>query len=250
MLLSYRKKVMRTDKQCEASRANGAKSNGPKTPEGKANSAQNSNRHNLTGAQIILLSTEDPIEYLDHEEDYLKRFQPIDGVERDLVRKLIAASWREKRMDAMEAQMLEMEMDKQRPKVSREFEFISGETRQTLALLGTQDIREAWSLLSRYQAAARRSYNSAFKALRELQGDRFNRQPAAAPPINPATEIPEAAGEPAAETRNSQTNPRPAAAVSSLQPSALFRRREPENVEIPNEPGIAIPAGRANPLAA
>jgi hypothetical protein len=237
---------MRTDKQSEASRANGAKSNGPKTPEGKANSAQNGNRHNLTGAQIILLSTEDPIEYLDHEESYLERFQPIDGVERDLVRKLIAASWREKRMDVMEASMIELEMDKQRPKISREFEFMGDQTRQTLALLGTQDIREAWNLLSRYQAAARRSYNSAFKALRELQGDRFNRQPAAAPPVNLAKEVLELA----AETRNSQTNPRPAAVIRFAQPAAFFRRRDPENVEIPNEPGIAIPAGRANPLAA
>jgi hypothetical protein len=238
---------MRTDKQSEASRTNGAKSNGPKTPKGKANSAQNSNRHNLTGAQIILLSTEHPIEYLDHEEAYLERFQPIDGVERDLVRKLIAASWREKRMDAMEAQMLEMEMDKQRPKISREFEFISGETRQTLALLGTQDIREAWNLLSRYQAAARRSYNSAFKALRELQGDRFNRRPAAAPLVNPPKidnphEQIEAAVESAAQPEPSLSR--------TLSPVARFRRCELENTKLQSEPEIAVAAGRSLPLVA
>ena len=127
MLFSNRNRTVRTEKQSEASRTNGAKSNGPKTETGKANSSQNSNRHNLTGSQIILLSTEDPLEFLRHEKEYLNRFQPLDGVERDLVRKLIAASWREKRMDMMEASMLELEMDLQAPKISREFEMIGGE---------------------------------------------------------------------------------------------------------------------------
>ena len=238
---------MRTEKQSEASRTNGARSNGPKTETGKANSSQNSNRHNLTGSQIILLSTEDPLEFLRHEKEYLNRFQPLDGVERDLVRKLIAASWREKRMDMMEESMLELEMKLQAPKISREFEMIGGETRQTLALLRAGDMREAWNLLSRYQAAARRSYNSAFKALRELQGDRFNRQPAILPSVDaPVVE------DAAAETQDFQTNPgQPDSPVSRLRSSvSLLFRRLPENLEIPSEPEIAIPAGRPLPLAA
>jgi hypothetical protein len=59
------------------------------------------------------------MEFLHHEQEYLTRFQPIDGVERDLVRKLIAASWREKRMDVMEGSLLELEMQKQSPKFAR-----------------------------------------------------------------------------------------------------------------------------------
>jgi hypothetical protein len=52
-------------------------------------------------------------------------------------------------MDVMEGSLLELEMHKQSPKIAREFEFIGGETRQTIGLLGTEDVREAW----RYQAA-------------------------------------------------------------------------------------------------
>src|SRR3954454_15838938 len=168
---------MRTEDQKQASRINGAKSSGPSTEEGKAVSALNGNRHNLTGGEIILLSTEDPIEYIQHIEDYMVRFQPIDGVERNLVIRLINAAWREKRMDAMEASLFEVEMDRQNADLDREFEMINGCTRQTLALLGTPDKREAANLLLRYQAAARRAFTSALRTLRELQGDRFNRQP-------------------------------------------------------------------------
>ena len=132
--------TMRSKKQIEASRNNGAKSKGPKSKEGKAKASKNGNRHNLTGSHLMLLSTEDPVEFLQHENEYLQRFQPIDGVERDLVRKLIVASWREKRKDVMEASLLELETQKQASKISREFEFIGGETRQTLALLGTEDV--------------------------------------------------------------------------------------------------------------
>ncbi len=234
---------MRTEKQSEASRNNGAKSNGPKTREGKARSSGNGNRHNLTGSHIILLSTEDPVEFLHHEQEYLNRFQPIDGVERDLVRKLIAASWREKRMDVMEGSLLELEMQKQSPKIAREFEFIGGETRQTLGLLGTEDVREAWNLLSRYQAAARRSYTSAFKALKELQGDRFNKPPALAEVIkkpSPQEQTPQTAA----------VQPEPPVSCLPSPVSSLFTIRNPQIIEIPTEPERAIPASCSVPIAA
>ena len=45
---------MPTDKQKAASRANGARSRGPKTPEGKARSARNSLNHGLLARAILL----------------------------------------------------------------------------------------------------------------------------------------------------------------------------------------------------
>ncbi len=80
--------------------------------------------------------------------------------------------------------------------------------------------------LARYQAAARRSYTSALKALRELQGDRFNRQPS----LTPNVEKTRAAEEVSPETENYQANPKPPAAPVSciLSPVSLH--------ELPNEP--------------
>lgn len=71
---------MRSDKQKEASRANGSKSRGPVTPEGKANAANNAGTDNLSGDHFTLLSNEDPEQFLIHENEYLVRFNQIDGV--------------------------------------------------------------------------------------------------------------------------------------------------------------------------
>src|SRR5436190_14391928 len=168
---------MRTEEQKKASRTNGAMSKGPTTDQGKARSAANASRHNLSGDRFMLLSTENPDAYTQHVDDYVDRFQPIDNVERDLVDRMIAASWRDKRADDMEASLFELEMMRQEEDINDEFSCVEPCSRQTLALLGTSDKRQALSLLMRYQSAARRSYSAAIKALRELQGDRFDPGP-------------------------------------------------------------------------
>ena len=75
---------MRTEAQNQASRQNGGKSTGPKTPEGKAISSMNALRHGLT-AKAILLTNENPEAYTKLADAYYEKFQPADDVERDLV---------------------------------------------------------------------------------------------------------------------------------------------------------------------
>jgi hypothetical protein len=225
---------MRTDKQSEASKINGAKSNGPTTEEGKAKSARNSHRHNLTGANIVLLSNEDPVEFRAHAHSYLDRFAPIDLVEHNLVKQMIAASWRLARISSWECSLFEIQMDRQRDELAKEFSYLDGHARQILALLDLADKTSALTLLQRYQSAARRSYASAFRTLKELQGDRFNRPPATAP-IYTACEI-----EPTAETEI--VEPSPSNEQNSIEPVIRFLRRELAIMEIPNEPETAIGA--------
>src|SRR5215207_3795416 len=180
---------MRTEKQNEASKTNGAKSNGPVTPEGKAKSAQNGMRHNLSGGHVVLLSNEDPKVFIEHSCSFIDRYAPADYVERDLVNQMIAASWRLARISAIECSLTEIEMDVQSEKHDREFSYLDAHARQTLSMFGNVDKDTVGRMLQRYQSAAGRAYSRAFRMLKELQGDRFGRLPAAQP--LPSFEAPE-----------------------------------------------------------
>jgi hypothetical protein len=239
---------MRTDKQNEASRNNGGKSQGPITPDGKAKSAQNAGRHNLCTGHLVLLTNEDPREFHCLMDDYMLRFQPIDGVELDLVHKMIAATWREKRVTAMETSLFELEMIRQQPDVDDEYQEITAAARQTLALFGTDDTKAAAALLYRYGSTVRRAYASAFRVLREIQGDRFNR-PSLPAPVQQHRHKDKKSAPPADPPRDHR---KPASANApqhtALASFIVLRRRiervpDSKNTELRNEPRHAAAAG-------
>src|SRR4029079_16641179 len=124
-------------------------------------------RHNLCATgHLVLLTNEDPDEFRQIQDDFIVRFQPVDGVELDLVHKLIAASWREKRITGMETALFELEMLRQQPEIEDEYLEISPSARQALALLNTDDTKAAAALLFRYASTARGAYAAALKALK------------------------------------------------------------------------------------
>jgi hypothetical protein len=98
---------MRTDKQQQASRENGAHSNGPASSQGKANSAKNSLKHGLTARNPILLSIEDEEAYEQIRVEYENLFRPANIVERQLVDEMVSVQWRRQRAEALEAATLE-----------------------------------------------------------------------------------------------------------------------------------------------
>jgi len=165
---------------------------------------------------------------------------------------MIAATWREKRTTAMESSLFELEMDRQQPDIDDEFEEISAAGRQTLALFGTDDTKTAAALLLRYGAAVRRASTSAFRVLRDLQGDRFNRTPEAISdlphivqesPSTPATD----SGQPQAVEPQAASNTTPIVVLRRRTQIGLLGAQEAstilENNELQNEPRPAI----ANP---
>ena len=126
---------MPTDKQIQASRKNGAKSNGPVTGEGKAKSANNARRHGLSSnSHVVVLSNEDRGLYKEMLQSFYDTFQPANAVEMDLVQQIAASSWRIRRIIGMESATLELEMDRQRDRIEIDFEFIDETTRQALAI--------------------------------------------------------------------------------------------------------------------
>jgi hypothetical protein len=133
---------MSTPAQAAASRANGAQSHGPVTPEGKSQSAQNALRHGLRST-AVLIPGEDPEEFERHRAAYIHRFKPADQPERDLVEAISATRWRIKRLMALEARLLEEE-----------------------------DLARALSVLVRYEGQLNRTHDRALKQLEDLQNNR------------------------------------------------------------------------------
>jgi hypothetical protein len=99
-----------SDKRSAAARANGALSHGPKTPEGKARSAQNARKHGLLSS-IAALRSESKEAFDACLQAYCDRFQPADPVELGLIEEMVAASWHLRRAFAIETNMLDIEMD-------------------------------------------------------------------------------------------------------------------------------------------
>src|SRR6202051_2842957 len=155
---------MPTQAKIDAARINGAKSKGPKTPEGKAVSSMNALRHGMT-AQAILLTNEDPEAYTKLAGAYYEKFQPADDVERDLVDEMVVAKWRQRRDWSNEAALFDLEMDHQTKKVDSQYAKIDHACRYALAFRALADESKSIQLLSRYETSHQRSY---YKALTTL----------------------------------------------------------------------------------
>ena len=227
---------MRTDKQIEASRSNGAKSNGPITEHGKETSSRNARRHGLSSnSHVVVLSNEDRGLYKEMLQSFYDTFQPANAVEMDLVQQIAAASWRIRRINGMESAMLELEMDRHRDTIENDFEFIDETTRQALAIESAAK-SGGMALLHRYDSRARRAYNQALRNLLDLQRERLSRQPAH-PPLRPAQTTPQ---EPKAAPLATLPN-EPDSLVAEYPDSVSFLRRQPGKSELPNEPARSAP---------
>jgi hypothetical protein len=150
----------------ETARANGAKSNGPVTPEGKARSARNSLKHGLSG-HVVVLEHESQEEYNELEVSLILRFQPADSIERELVHEMAAARWRLKRIEEMEAAVLRKAIRTQMEILGPEADIAEARS------LAYAEVAESKSLrmLTRYQSQIRRGYEKAWQELDRLQAE-------------------------------------------------------------------------------
>ncbi len=95
-----------------ASSANSAKSTGPVTPEGRARSAQNATRHGMLSDSIVLddESAERFGIVLSLLEDEL---EPVTGIEQTFVETMALARWRQLRLWTVEKAQIDREARKQ-----------------------------------------------------------------------------------------------------------------------------------------
>ncbi len=169
----------RTEAQRAAARANGAKSKGPVTEEGKSKSALNALRHGLLAGSIVL-STESRPKFEALLSGYVDEYQPEGQTENDLVEEIAAAKWQQQRCWMLITSLLDATMTRMADAIDAEFEEIDAPTRIALAFLQQADQGGALVLLNRYVARHARDWHRAIDKLRAIQKER--REQSDAPP--------------------------------------------------------------------
>jgi hypothetical protein len=134
--------------RAEINRANSQNSTGPRTPEGKLKSSQNSFKHGLYSKQLVLPS-EDPAELDQVRASLRAEHQPANTTEEMLVNEIAENFWRLRRMRQLETRTMQPEnvsdMDGLYPMIQ---------------------------LIQRTMASAERGFYKALACLRQLQKDR------------------------------------------------------------------------------
>src|SRR5215204_6878304 len=100
---------MTSDKQVQANQQNALKSTGPKTPKGKAAIRRNALKHGLL-SQDVLLPGEDEAALKELGERLREELQPVGELEGLLVDRVIASTWRLRRLGRVETGIFAWEL--------------------------------------------------------------------------------------------------------------------------------------------
>ncbi len=86
-----RRKPPVSEIQLAANRANAANSTGPRTPEGKARSAQNARKHGFTASTFAVVRLEDLNEVAHLRDDLIAVYQPVNSQELFAIERIALA---------------------------------------------------------------------------------------------------------------------------------------------------------------
>lgn len=184
-------KAMSSKRRRAASRANGKKSHGPVTPEGKARSAMNATRHGLAStsrlANSVCLSTENREDFIRLHEILITEHLPQNPCEHQIVEELAVARWRLQRMWTVETHLLENQMDSMSTDVEKDWKTMDEGTRLALAFRKLSETSPSLALQQRYETRLTRQIESCRRQL----ADRRSQPPSSAPnsplmPTNPS----------------------------------------------------------------
>ena len=139
-------------------------STGPTSPEGKARSARNAEKHGMYG-NAVLLHHESAEEFAALRDDYYCQFLPVTRVESDLVDRMIAATWRLRRLSALESAAMDHKMDAQRNDLDATYSNLDLETRAHFAFEELAAEGVTLATYARFQSAQLRQYDRALRSL-------------------------------------------------------------------------------------
>ena len=165
-----------------ASRANGKKSHGPVTPEGKARSAANAPaaRHGLSApykppvapgrlAHSICLTNEDPLEFSLLHDALATQFAPGTTAEHLIIEEMAVARWCLQRAWVMQSALLDNQMDHMTQELSQTYASIDEPTRATLAFRSLTENSPSLATLLRYETRLSRQFERCLRNLATLR---------------------------------------------------------------------------------
>jgi hypothetical protein len=218
-----------------ASRINGARSRGPKTPAGKARAAQNAIKHGMRALKYVVLPDESAAEFHEFEEAIVDELAPVGAVQAVLARRVAVAAWRLARADRMEVELFE----------ERRWE----DAGVGMALIRDGNGTRSFETLMRYRGAAMAEFIHSLRTLKALQAEQAREQAAGAQPVElpprqpraPARLAPRAAAHPKAAHPCAPNEPEPFVAYLPPEPPiAAPALHEPAASAMPNEPEIRV----------
>ena len=141
---------MSSQRRIDSSRANGAKSRGPVTPEGLARSRAAGLTHGLTASQLIL-EDESEERFNALRDDCLADYQPQTRTQFDLGDQLAATRWRLNRVIALQTALMDRQMARQQPEIRAMFHVCDGDTSAAIAYQHLIDDSRALESLHRHE---------------------------------------------------------------------------------------------------
>jgi hypothetical protein len=173
-----------SEKRTAANRANAVKSTGPRTPEGKAASAQNARKHGFTASKFIAVKLEDLNSLANLRDDAVAAYQPQNSQELFAAERIALAQHALLRCAALEAglftdamnQIIAFEDGTPKTIVSDALhdgiDATTSQNRSLCAAKGFERIAQqsdAWRLFLRYQAQTERLYRRAIEEFERLK---------------------------------------------------------------------------------
>jgi hypothetical protein len=187
----------------ETARINGAKSRGPKTDQGRADSSMNAVKHGLT-AKTLILPNENPDRFREMFKGYFDLFQPANQKEIELVSEIVGARWRLSRVRTYQTAVLDLEMDTQAAQFRKRLGEIDEHMRGALAFIVVAGNKDYATAL-RADVRMTRKYRRAIDNLRCLRSGnllnknkKFQIEPESPDlsPLDTANDVPEISTEP------------------------------------------------------
>ena len=208
-----------SEKQLAANRANAARSTGPRTPEGKARSAQNARKHGFTATSFAVVRAEDIFELADIQADLVSVYQPVNSEELAALERIALARQALLRVSRLEAGLFSCGVNEA---VDSDAAFRTQPNLDITLHQGFNHILadgflrilhqnpDAWKLFLRYQAQAQRNYRHAIEDLDRL---RSLRDELPNEPVDDQPPQPEPLRDPGAPHNQPQTEPAEAPAA-------------------------------------